>query len=115
MQRLAGFVVRGEPLTDRNAMAAAAQGKTNWFAIGISIAVVVVLVVLGAVVVWLNNQATDAGPAPQGDIVNSETGAPPYGNGDTVIDTPDDFMCPPRRYSATLCSTPLQPRHMTSP
>lgn len=75
-------------------MAAAAQGKTNWFAIGISIAVVVVLVVLGAVVVWLNNQATDAGPAPQGDIINAETGAISFGEGDKVVDTYVDLMCP---------------------
>ena len=75
-------------------MAAAAQGKTNWFAIGISIAVVVVLVVLGVVVVWLNNQATDAGPAPQGDLVNSETGALTYGDGEDTVAVYIDFMCP---------------------
>ncbi|MEV7619906.1 thioredoxin domain-containing protein [Microbacterium sp. NPDC089321] len=71
-----------------------AQSKPNWFAIGISIAVVVVLVALGAVVVWLNNQATDAGPAPKGDIVNSETGAITFGEGEDVVSTYIDFMCP---------------------
>lgn len=75
-------------------MAAAAQGKTNWFAVGISIAVVVVLVVLGVVVVWLNNQATDAGPAPKGDLVNSETGALTYGDGPDTVAVYIDFMCP---------------------
>ncbi|MEJ1090145.1 DsbA family protein [Microbacterium istanbulense] len=75
-------------------MAAAAQGKTNWFAIGISIAVVVVLVVLGVVVVWLNNQATDAGPAPQGDLINSETGALTFGDGEDTVAVYIDFMCP---------------------
>lgn len=71
-----------------------AQSKPNWFAIGISIAVVVVLVALGAVVVWLNNQATDAGPAPKGEIVNSETGAITFGEGEDVVSTYIDFMCP---------------------
>ena len=71
-----------------------AQSKPNWFAIGISIAVVVVLVALGAVVVWLNHQATDAGPAPKGDIINSETGAITFGEGEDVVSTYVDFMCP---------------------
>jgi len=74
---------------------AAAQGKTNWFAIGISAAVVVVLVVLGGVVVFLNNQATAPGEAPEtAGIVNSETGAISFGEGETTIDTYVDFMCP---------------------
>ena len=71
-----------------------AQSKPNWFAIGISIAVVVVLVGLGAVVVWLNNQATDAGPAPKGDLINSETGAITYGDGEDTLAVYIDFMCP---------------------
>ncbi|WP_309129686.1 thioredoxin domain-containing protein [Microbacterium sp.] len=75
-------------------MAAAAQRKNNWFAIGISIAVVVVLVALGAVVVYLNNQANDAGPAPKGDIINSETGAISFGDGDDTVAVYVDFMCP---------------------
>lgn len=74
-------------------MAAAAR-KNNWFAIGISIAVVVVLVALGAIVVYLNNQANDAGPAPKGDIINSETGAISFGDGDKTVDTYVDLMCP---------------------
>ena len=73
---------------------AAAQGKTNWFAIGISAAVVVVLVALGAVVVWMNNQANDPGAAPTGDIINVETGAISFGEGERSIDTYVDFMCP---------------------
>ncbi|MFD5213194.1 DsbA family protein [Microbacterium sp. NPDC058345] len=75
-------------------MAAAAQRKNNWFAIGISIAVVVVLVALGAIVVYLNNQANDAGPAPQGEIINSETGAISFGDGDDTVAVYVDFMCP---------------------
>jgi protein-disulfide isomerase len=73
---------------------AQAQSKRNWFAIGISAAVVVVLVALGAVVVWMNNQANDAGPAPKGDLINSQTGAITFGSGDKVVDTYIDLMCP---------------------
>ena len=74
---------------------AAAQGKTNWFAIWISAAVVVILVVLGGLVVFLNNQATAPGAAPEtSGIVNGETGAISFGEGDTTIDTYVDFMCP---------------------
>lgn len=73
---------------------AAAKSNTNWFAIGISIAVVVVLVVLGGLVVFLNNQANDPGTAPQSAIINDETGAIVFGDGDTEIDTYVDFMCP---------------------
>lgn len=73
---------------------AAAKAKTNWFAIGISIAVVVVLVVLGGVVVYLNNQATAPGAAPQSAIVDDESGAVSFGAGEDVIDTYVDFMCP---------------------
>lgn len=73
---------------------AAAKSNTNWFAIGVSIAVVVVLVVLGGLVVFLNNQATAPGVAPKSDIVNKETGAITFGDGDDTIDTYVDFMCP---------------------
>lgn len=86
-------LAHGEPYTDRKSMAAA-QGKTNWFAIGISAAVVVVLVALGAVVVWMNNQANDPGAAPTSDIVNAETGAITFGEGEDVVSTYLDFMCP---------------------
>lgn len=71
-----------------------AQSKPNWFAIGVSAAVVVVLVALGAVVVWMNKKATDAGPAPTGDIINVDNGAITYGDGEKSIDTYIDFMCP---------------------
>lgn len=73
---------------------AAAKSNTNWFAIGISIAVVVVLVVLGGVVVFLNNQANDPGTAPQSAIINDETGAIVFGDGEDTVDTYVDFMCP---------------------
>ncbi|MFC4139629.1 MULTISPECIES: thioredoxin domain-containing protein [unclassified Microbacterium] len=73
-----------------------AKSKTNWFAIGVSIAVVVVLVVLGGVVVYLNNQATapDAINQPQSSVVDEKSGAITYGKGETTVDTYVDFMCP---------------------
>ncbi len=75
-------------------MAAAAKSNTNWFAIGISAAVVVVLVALAGLVVFLNNQASSPGTAPSSAIVNEETGAISFGEGDTQVDTFVDFMCP---------------------
>ncbi|MGO3190355.1 MAG: DsbA family protein [Microbacterium sp.] len=75
-------------------MAAAAKSNTNWFAIGISIVVVVVLVALGGLVVFLNSQASAPGTAPDSAIVNEETGAITIGEGDTEVDTFVDFMCP---------------------
>ncbi|MEV4775708.1 DsbA family protein [Microbacterium sp. LTA6] len=75
-------------------MAAAKGNTTNWFAIWISIAVVVVLVGLGGLVVFLNNMATAPGAAPKSDIVNEETGAISFGTGEDVVDTYVDFMCP---------------------
>lgn len=73
---------------------AAAKSNTNWFAIGVSAAVVVVLVVLGGLVVFLNNQATAPGPTPDGALISQETGAITVGKGDKTIDTYIDFMCP---------------------
>ena len=74
---------------------AAAKSNTNWFAIGISIAVVVVLVALGALVVVLNNQASGPGTAPESSaLVNEETGAISFGEGETEVDVFVDFICP---------------------
>jgi protein-disulfide isomerase len=73
---------------------AAAKSNTNWFAIGVSAAVVVILAVLAFVVVFLNNQATAPGPAPESVIVNEETGAISFGTGKDEVDTFVDFMCP---------------------
>ena len=65
---------------------AAAKSNTNWFAIGVSIAVVVVLVAIGGLVVFLNNQATSPGAAPKAnDTFNSETGAISFGDGEDTI------------------------------
>lgn len=73
---------------------AAAKSNTNWFAIGVSIAVVVVLVAIGGLVVFLNSQATAPGAAPKSDIINEETGAVTFGDGKDTVDTYVDFMCP---------------------
>jgi protein-disulfide isomerase len=81
-------------LRERNVMAAAAKSNTNWFAVGISIAVVVVLAALGALVVFLNNQASAPGVAPQSAIINEETGAVSFGTGEDEVDTFVDFLCP---------------------
>lgn len=73
---------------------AVAQKNTNWFVIGVSAAVVIVLAALGGLVWFMNNQATGPGTAPQSAIVNEETGAITFGTGDDVVDTYVDFMCP---------------------
>lgn len=74
---------------------AAAKSNTNWFAIGVSIAVVVVLVAIGGLVVFLNNQATSPGAAPKAnDTFNSETGAISFGDGPDTVAVFVDFQCP---------------------
>lgn len=74
-------------------MATAAR-KTNWFAIWISVAVVVVLVGVGAIVVVINNAASGPGTAPQASNVDQQTGAISFGTGTKTMDTYIDFMCP---------------------
>ncbi|MFB8187916.1 DsbA family protein [Microbacterium sp. NPDC055988] len=74
---------------------AAAKSNTNWFAIGVSIAVVVVLVAIGGLVVFLNQQATSPGAAPKAnDTFNSETGAISFGDGEDTVAVFVDFQCP---------------------
>jgi protein-disulfide isomerase len=74
---------------------AAAKSNINWFAIGVSIAVVVVLVAIGGLVVFLNNQATSPGAAPKAnDTFNSETGAISFGDGEDTVAVFVDFQCP---------------------
>ena len=73
---------------------ATATGKTNWFAIWISVAVVAVLVGVVAVVAVLNSQASDPGPVPQASGINRETGAITFGDGPDTVATYVDFMCP---------------------
>ena len=76
-------------------MAATAR-KTNWFAIWVSVAVVVVLIAVGALVVWMNNAAVSPDPVvtPDAAVINAETGAIAVGDGDQTMDTYIDFMCP---------------------
>lgn len=76
-------------------MAAAAKSNTNWFAVGISIAVVVILVALGALVVFLNNQAGSPGATPESsDTFNAESGAIAFGDGEDTVAVFADFHCP---------------------
>ncbi|MDU0366356.1 thioredoxin domain-containing protein [Microbacterium sp. KSW4-17] len=75
-------------------MMAAVRKSTNWFAIGITAAVVVVVLVVGGVVWFANSQATSPGTLPQSSAVNTETGAISVGAGEKTVDTYVDFMCP---------------------
>jgi protein-disulfide isomerase len=73
--------------------------QTNWFAIWVSIAVVVVLVAVGAIVVWMNNaSSTPAGGGstekPTASNIDTATGAIIFGSGSKTMDTYIDFMCP---------------------
>jgi protein-disulfide isomerase len=68
--------------------------KVNWFAIWISVGVVVALVVIGGVVVFANNAANGPGTAPQASNINADTGAITVGTGPDTLDTYVDFMCP---------------------
>lgn len=76
-------------------MAAAKSSSPNWFAIGVSAAVVVVLAVLAFVVVSLNNQATSPGATPKGnESFNAKTGGMSIGEGKDTITVFVDFQCP---------------------
>lgn len=84
-----------------------AAGKTNWFAIWISVGVVAALVLVGVLVVWMNSAATSPGEAPQAANIDSETGAISVGDGPNQLATYLDFMCPhcqefERVYGATI-------------
>lgn len=73
---------------------AAAKGKTNWFAIWVSVAAVVVIVAVGGLVVFMNNVASGPGETPQASNVDQTTGAISFGTGTDSVDTYIDFMCP---------------------
>lgn len=73
---------------------ATAERKVNWFAIWVSVAVVVVLVVVAGLVVWMNNSASDPGTVPEASNVDTETGAIVFGDGPDTVETYVDFMCP---------------------
>lgn len=74
---------------------AAARSNTNWFAVWVSIAVVVILVALTAVVLVLNNQATSPGATPNGnDVFDAKRGAVTIGEGKDTVVVFVDFQCP---------------------
>ncbi|WP_029145880.1 DsbA family protein [Microbacterium luticocti] len=68
--------------------------KTNWFAIWVSVAAVVALVVVTAVVININTAASGPGADPKGKIIDTDAGAVTFGDGDNVIETYVDFLCP---------------------
>ncbi|WP_292833844.1 thioredoxin domain-containing protein [Microbacterium sp.] len=75
-------------------MAQAAAGKTNWFAVWVSVAVVAVVALVIALVVWMNNTANDPGTLPSGSGIDQSTGAIIVGDGEQSLDVYLDFMCP---------------------
>jgi protein-disulfide isomerase len=71
--------------------------KTNWFAIWVSIAAVVLILAVTGIVIAVNNASSASGPEgaqPRSSIVDTETGAIAFGDGDGTMDTYLDFMCP---------------------
>ena len=77
-------------------MAQQGPRKINWFAILVSVAVVVALVLVSILVVTLNNSADDPDPVntPTAANIDTETGAIIVGTGENRLDTYIDFMCP---------------------
>ena len=73
---------------------ATAVRKTNWFAIWVSVAAVVVLVVVTGIVIAINNAASAPGAEPKGKIITTSAGAVSFGDGANTIDTYIDFLCP---------------------
>jgi protein-disulfide isomerase len=79
-------------------MAQAAR-KRNWFAIWVTVGVVVALALVAVLVVTLNNAAapkplpTEVN-TPSASNIDSETGAIIVGDGEDTLDTFVDFMCP---------------------
>jgi len=73
---------------------AARSGKTNTFAVWVSVVAVVVIVAIGGLVWWMNASATAPGEAPQASNINAETGAIAFGDGPDTVETYVDFMCP---------------------
>lgn len=75
-------------------MAQAAARKTNWFAIWISVGVVVALVLVSVLVIWMNSAASAPGPRPDGSGIDADTGAIVAGAGSNELDVWFDFYCP---------------------
>jgi protein-disulfide isomerase len=73
---------------------AAAVKKTNWFAVWVTVAVLVVVVAVGGLVVWMNTAASAPAVAPSASNIDEETGAIVFGDGEDVVETYVDFMCP---------------------
>jgi protein-disulfide isomerase len=75
-------------------MATARARSTNWFAVWTSVAVVVVLVAITAVVWWANTRASEPTVFPDSANIDTDTGAITFGDGPDVVETYVDFMCP---------------------
>jgi protein-disulfide isomerase len=75
-------------------MAQTAAGKTNWFAIWTSVAVVAIIAVLVVVVVAMNNSASAPATRPDSAGINQQTGAVVVGTGSDEVDLYFDFFCP---------------------
>ncbi|WP_405371672.1 MULTISPECIES: DsbA family protein [unclassified Microbacterium] len=73
---------------------ATTAGKTNWFAIWISVAVVAVLALVIALVVIMNNQATAPAARPDSAGIDEASGAVVVGTGEGQVDVYVDFYCP---------------------
>ncbi|MFJ4166495.1 DsbA family protein [Microbacterium sp. NPDC089698] len=68
--------------------------RANGFAIGITAAVVAVLIALVGVVVWLNNSATEPGEKPTSSHI-TDSGSIVFGGGKAnTVTTYVDFLCP---------------------
>lgn len=68
--------------------------QRNWFAIWVTAAVAVAIIAVTAIVVVANNEASSPGTPPQSEIIDGETGAITFGDGEHVLDTYIDFLCP---------------------
>lgn len=73
---------------------AAQSRKTNWFAIWVSVGVVVALALVAVLVVTLNSAEQGPTTAPQAAVIEEDTGAIVIGDGENRLDTYIDFMCP---------------------
>ncbi|GAA2002523.1 DsbA family protein [Microbacterium ulmi] len=68
--------------------------KTNWFAIWVSVGVVVALAIVAGLVVWMNRSTELPDVKPEASNIDVETGAIAVGSGENDITTFIDFMCP---------------------
>ncbi|ALJ19017.1 DsbA family protein [Microbacterium sp. No. 7] len=69
------------------------QKSTNWFAVWVSIGVVVAIVAVGALVVWMNAAASAPAPRPDSAGIDQESGAILVGTGSNEVDVYFDFYC----------------------